>query len=62
MSVLERQLGQVLRWAPASKWGSERMWRSARVLEPASPWAERVWRLGLLLPSALGPESGRERM
>ena len=56
MSVLERQLGQVWPWVP------ERTWRSARVLELASPWAEGVWRLGLLLPSALGPESGRERM
>ena len=56
MSALEWQLGQVWPWAPV------RMWRSAQVLDPASPWAEWVWRLGLLLPSALGPESGRERM
>ena len=56
MSVLERQLGQVWPWVP------ERTWRSARVLEPASSWVERMWRLELLLPSALGPESGRERM
>ena len=56
MSALERQLGQVWPWVPERMWRSERMLRSARVLEPASPWAEWVWRL------ELGPESGRERM